>query len=426
MRSRGNIFERNAGRRYNVQRLYELKGRPVGAPSRGRAPAGGGRQAARGARAAGLCRRSVSLLSGTSDDHLRRIDASIGTMRDTIGAAIDANLSMVMIEDSETTKRLAAWAGIFGGGRTPLCGHLGHELRAHARTRPALGLSDVAGRDHLLLHLALPALQARRLAVMDAERPDPDALLEQIKQEEAEARRGQAQDLLRRLGRRRQDLRDAVVRTRREQAGHRRADRRGRDPWPGRDRGAGRRHRTAAAQGTSYRDRSLKEFDLEGSRVRGRALHSNMTDPAPTALIVEDEPQIRRFVRAGARSRGLGRARIRDECDEGLERDAARRKPDLVILDLELPDGDGIDLIRGVRAWSGHADHRAVGAEPMSRTRSKRSTPARTTTSPSPLETAELLARVRARVPPGGSAARRREPGLPVRRHRGRSRGSAS
>ncbi len=48
------------------------------------------------------------------DDHLRRIDASIGTMRDTIGVAIQVNRLMVMIEDSETTKRLAAWAGIFG------------------------------------------------------------------------------------------------------------------------------------------------------------------------------------------------------------------------------------------------------------------------------------------------------------------------
>ena len=46
-------------------------------------------------------------------DHLARIQNAIDTMRDTIGTAIQVNLSMVTIEESETTKRLAAWAAIF-------------------------------------------------------------------------------------------------------------------------------------------------------------------------------------------------------------------------------------------------------------------------------------------------------------------------
>jgi magnesium transporter len=46
-------------------------------------------------------------------DHLNHINASIDTIRDTIGTAIQVNLSMVTIEESEVTKRLAAWAGIF-------------------------------------------------------------------------------------------------------------------------------------------------------------------------------------------------------------------------------------------------------------------------------------------------------------------------
>lgn len=46
-------------------------------------------------------------------DHLIHINASIDTMRETIGTAIQVNLSMVTIEDGEVTKRLAAWAGIF-------------------------------------------------------------------------------------------------------------------------------------------------------------------------------------------------------------------------------------------------------------------------------------------------------------------------
>ncbi|RJF98834.1 magnesium and cobalt transport protein CorA [Noviherbaspirillum saxi] len=46
-------------------------------------------------------------------DHLYRINASIDTIRDTIGTAIQVNLSMVAISDSEINKRLAAWAAIF-------------------------------------------------------------------------------------------------------------------------------------------------------------------------------------------------------------------------------------------------------------------------------------------------------------------------
>lgn len=46
-------------------------------------------------------------------DHLMRINGTLDTLRDTIGTAIQVNLSMVMIEESENTKRLAAWAGIF-------------------------------------------------------------------------------------------------------------------------------------------------------------------------------------------------------------------------------------------------------------------------------------------------------------------------
>lgn len=46
-------------------------------------------------------------------DHLYRINTSIDTIRDTIGTAIQVNLSMVTIDESEVNKRLAAWAAIF-------------------------------------------------------------------------------------------------------------------------------------------------------------------------------------------------------------------------------------------------------------------------------------------------------------------------
>lgn len=46
-------------------------------------------------------------------DHLARINASLDGIRDTIGTAIQVNLSMVTIDQTEVSKRLAAWAGIF-------------------------------------------------------------------------------------------------------------------------------------------------------------------------------------------------------------------------------------------------------------------------------------------------------------------------
>src|SRR5664279_568794 len=65
-------------------------------------------------------RSTLSSSSAASDvykrqvyDHLARINASLDNIRDTIGTAIQVNLSMVTIEESEVNKKLAAWAGIF-------------------------------------------------------------------------------------------------------------------------------------------------------------------------------------------------------------------------------------------------------------------------------------------------------------------------
>ncbi|ROP59209.1 two-component system KDP operon response regulator KdpE [Enterobacter sp. BIGb0383] len=67
-------------------------------------------------------------------------------------------------------------------------------------------------------------------------------------------------------------------------------------------------------------------------------------------LIVEDEQAIRRFLRTALEADGL-RVYDADTLQRGLL-EAATRKPDLVILDLGLPDGDGIDFIRDLRQWS--------------------------------------------------------------------------
>jgi len=76
-----------------------------------------------------------------------------------------------------------------------------------------------------------------------------------------------------------------------------------------------------------------------------------MNEARPTALLVEDEPQIRRFVRAALEQEGW-QVHEAGELKRALI-DAGTRRPDLVVLDLGLPDGDGVDFISAVRTWSG-------------------------------------------------------------------------
>ncbi|MES2117033.1 MAG: two-component system response regulator KdpE [Pseudomonadota bacterium] len=75
-----------------------------------------------------------------------------------------------------------------------------------------------------------------------------------------------------------------------------------------------------------------------------------MNEPMPTALLVEDEPQIRRFVRGALEEEGW-QVHEAATLQRGLI-DAGTRKPDLVVLDLGLPDGDGVDFIADLRKWS--------------------------------------------------------------------------
>jgi two-component system KDP operon response regulator KdpE len=75
-----------------------------------------------------------------------------------------------------------------------------------------------------------------------------------------------------------------------------------------------------------------------------------MSEPTPIALLIEDEPQIRRFVRASMEAEGW-QVFESDTMKRGLI-EAGTRKPNLIILDLGLPDGDGVDFIRDVREWS--------------------------------------------------------------------------
>jgi two-component system KDP operon response regulator KdpE len=75
-----------------------------------------------------------------------------------------------------------------------------------------------------------------------------------------------------------------------------------------------------------------------------------MSEPAARVLVVEDEPDIRRFVRWSLEAQGLDVSEA-----DGVKRalvEAGTRRPDLVVLDLGLPDGDGVDFIRDLRGWS--------------------------------------------------------------------------
>jgi two-component system, OmpR family, KDP operon response regulator KdpE len=72
-----------------------------------------------------------------------------------------------------------------------------------------------------------------------------------------------------------------------------------------------------------------------------------MTTLAPLVLIIEDEPQMRRFLRAALRANEY-RVVEAGSAKEGLAQ-AAGRNPDVVLLDLGLPDGDGIEVARQIR-----------------------------------------------------------------------------
>lgn len=75
-----------------------------------------------------------------------------------------------------------------------------------------------------------------------------------------------------------------------------------------------------------------------------------MSEPLPVIIVIEDEPQIRRFIKMALEAE---RCQVfeADTLQRGLI-EAGTRQPDMVVLDLGLPDGDGVDFIRDLRTWS--------------------------------------------------------------------------
>jgi magnesium transporter len=106
----GDIFIRSAARS-NIERLYTLKGK-VKTLKHAVSPLLQFIGKLYGGRVPSVCENTQAYFRDVSD-HLARIDSAIDSIRDTITTAITVNLSMATIEESEVTKRLAAWAAIF-------------------------------------------------------------------------------------------------------------------------------------------------------------------------------------------------------------------------------------------------------------------------------------------------------------------------
>lgn len=69
-----------------------------------------------------------------------------------------------------------------------------------------------------------------------------------------------------------------------------------------------------------------------------------------SVLVIEDEPEIRKFLQVSLQNHGF-RTLFAETAKEGV-RHIEQRLPDTVILDLSLPDMDGLEVIRQVRTWS--------------------------------------------------------------------------
>jgi magnesium transporter len=97
--------------RDNIERLYALK-RKVMLLRHAVAPLLEAIGKLHGGRVPALCLDTQEYFRDVHD-HLHRINTTIDSIRDTIGTAIQVNLSVVAINESEVNKRLAAWAAIF-------------------------------------------------------------------------------------------------------------------------------------------------------------------------------------------------------------------------------------------------------------------------------------------------------------------------
>ncbi|HRO60353.1 MAG TPA: magnesium and cobalt transport protein CorA [Burkholderiaceae bacterium] len=110
------IFEPGAERKANLHRLYELK-RRITTVKHAVAPLLEAAGKLVHVRVPPVCAGSREYFRDVYD-HLARVNGSLDNLRETISTATQVDLSMVMLDEAETTKRLAAWAAIFAVATT--------------------------------------------------------------------------------------------------------------------------------------------------------------------------------------------------------------------------------------------------------------------------------------------------------------------
>ncbi len=133
-----------------------------------------------------------------------------------------------------------------------------------------------------------------------------------------------------------------------------------------------------------------------------------MNPPPVRIVLIEDEKQIRRFVTLALEAEGW-QVFEAESARQGLVAVATRR-PDCVILDLGLPDGDGLEVIRDLRAWT-ETPILVLSARPLERDRVAALDTGADDYLTKPFGVGELMARMRALLrrarPAGGEPERR-------------------
>jgi len=122
----------------------------------------------------------------------------------------------------------------------------------------------------------------------------------------------------------------------------------------------------------------------------------------PLILLIEDDAQIRRFLRAALDAEGY-RLQESVTAEEGLAQ-AQSRQPDLILLDLGLPDRDGLEVIRSVREW-GKIPILVLSARGQEKDKIAALDLGADDYVPKPFAVGELLARIRAALRRSSAAA---------------------
>lgn len=127
----------------------------------------------------------------------------------------------------------------------------------------------------------------------------------------------------------------------------------------------------------------------------------------PTILLIEDEPQMRRFLRATLTSHGYGFLEALTG-QEGITQ-VTTRNPDLVLLDLGLPDLDGLEITRRLREWT-QVPIIVISARGQEQDKVAALDGGADDYLTKPFDVGELLARIRVALRHAGRSAQDREP----------------